>query len=205
MSTARAARRPWTDLRFLIGLALIALAVAGVWFVVGAARQTAPALQAVHTIVPGRPLTSADVRVVDVALGTVGAGYLTPATLEPGLIAARTITEGELVPTSAVAGADAGRTTVVVVQSTARIPSAVTTGSVVELWSAAPRTDAKGFAEPRVLVPEATVSTIEQDDGPLAAKGSSIELVVPRAQVGDVLAAIAAGAALSVVPTGAHS
>lgn len=205
MSTARAARRPWTDLRFFIGLALIIVSVVGVWLIVGAAKQTTPALQAVRTIVPGEPLTSADVRVVDVELGTIAAGYLTPATLEPGLIATRTITEGELVSTAAAADADAGRTTSVVVQSAVRVPAAVATGAVVEVWAAAPLADGKGFAEPRILLAEATVASVDHDSGPLAAKSTTLELIVERARVGEVLAAITDGSTLSVVPVGARS
>lgn len=205
MSTARAARRPWTDLRFFIGLALIIVSVLGVWWVVNSAKQTTPALQAVRTIVPGEPLTSADVRVVDVTLGTVASGYLTPATLEPGLIATRTIAEGELVPTAAAADADKGRTTTVVVQSSVRVPSAVSTGAVVEVWAAAPLADGKGFDEPRVLLSEATVASVERDSGPLSAKGTSLELAVDRARVGEVLAALSGGSAVSVVPVGARS
>ncbi|MFD6699779.1 MULTISPECIES: SAF domain-containing protein [unclassified Microbacterium] len=205
MSTARAARRPWTDLRFFIGLALIVVSVAGVWLIVGAAKQTSPALQAVRTIVPGEPLTSADVRVVDVVLGTVGSGYLTPGTLEPGLIATRTIAEGELVPSTAAADADQGRTTSVVVRSTVPVPASIVTGSVVELWAAEPLADSKGFGEPRVLLSEATVASVDRDDGPLSAKATTLELVVSRAKVGEVLTALTDGSSLSVVPLGARS
>ncbi|MDR2321834.1 MAG: hypothetical protein LBE60_09320 [Microbacterium sp.] len=205
MSTARAARRPWTDLRFFIGLALIVLSVAGVWLIVGAAKQTRPALQAARTIVPGDPLTSADVRVVEVALGPVGSGYLTPATLEPGLIATRTIAEGELVPATAAAGADAGRTTSVVVRSTVPVPGSIGRGSVVELWAADPRAEGKGFETPHVLLPEATVASVDRDDGPLSAKATTLELVVSRTQVGEVLGALTGGSSLSVVPVQARS
>ena len=205
MSTARAAHRPWTDLRFFIGLALIVLSVVGVWLIVGAAKQTSPALQAVRTIVPGEPVTSADVRVVDVVLGAAGAGYLTPGTLEPGLIATRTITEGELVPAVATADADRGRTTSVVVRSTVPVPMSVAKGSVVELWAATPLTETRGFGEPHVLLPEATVASVDRDDGPLSTKSSTLELVVSRAKVGEVLAALTGGSSLSVVPVGARS
>ena len=204
MTTARAARRPWTDLRFFIGLALIVLSVAGVWLIVGAAKQTRPALQAVRTIVPGDPLTSADVRVVDVVLGAVGSGYLTPATLEPGLIATRTIAEGELVPSTAAA-ADEGRTTSVVVRSAVPVPGSIGRGSVVELWAADPRAEGKGFDAPRVLLPDATVAAVDREDGPLSAKSTTLELVVNRAKVGEVLGALTAGSSLSVVPVGARS
>ncbi len=205
MITARTARRPWTDLRFFIGLALIVLSVAGVWLIVGAAKQTRPALQAVHTIVPGDPLTSADVRVVDVVLGTVGSGYLTPATLEPGLIATRTIAEGELVSSTAAAGSDEGRTTSVVVRSAVPVPGSIGRGSVVELWAADPHAEGKGFDAPRVLLPDATVASVDREDGPLSAKSTTLELVVSRAKVGEVLGALTAGSSLSVVPVGART
>lgn len=205
MSTARAGRRPWADLRFFIGLLLIALSVAGVWLIVGAAKQTSPVLQAVRTIVPGEPLTSADVRVVDVALGAAGAGYLTPAGLGTGNIATRTIADGELVPTSAVADAAQARTTSVVVRSTAPVPASIRTGSVVELWAAAPLAEGKGFAAPRVLLSEATVSSVDRDDGPLSTRATTLELVVSRTEVGEVLAALTDASSLSVVPIGARS
>ena len=52
--TVRARRRaPWVDVRFLLGIVLILASVAGVWFVVSAARQTAPAIAAATTLVPG--------------------------------------------------------------------------------------------------------------------------------------------------------
>lgn len=205
MSTVRKGRRPWTDLRFFIGLLLIVLSVAGVWLIVGAAQQTSPVLQAARTIVPGEPLTSADVRVVDVMLGTASAGYLTPTTLEPGLIATRTIAAGELVPSSAASDADQGRTTSVVVRSTVPVPATVETGTVVEVWAAEPRGDGKGFAEPRVLLSDATVASVRRDDGPLSANATTLELVVDRSAVGEVLAALTGGSSLSVVPIGARS
>ncbi|MBN9156270.1 SAF domain-containing protein [Microbacterium sp.] len=205
MRTPRTGRRPWTDLRFFIGLLLIVLSVAGVWLVVGAARQTSPVLQAARTIVPGEPLTSADVRVVEVMLGTAGTGYLTPARLQPGLIATRTIAEGELVPSSAAADADQGRTTSVVVRSTVPVPASVETGTVVEVWAADPRDDGKGFAEPRVLLSDAVVASVGRDDGPLSANATTLELVVSRSAVGEVLTALTGGASLSVVPVGARS
>lgn len=205
MSTARAGRRPWTDLRFFIGLLLIVLSVAGVWLIVGAAKQTSPVLQAARTIVPGEPLTSADVRVVDVVLGAAGAGYLTPTTLEPGLIATRTIAEGELVASAAAADADQGRTTSVVVRSSVPVPATIARGSVVELWAAEPLAEGKGFREPKVLLPEATVASVERDDGPLSAKSTTLEIVVSRAKVGEVLTALTRGSSLSVVPVGARS
>ena len=64
--TVRARRRaPWVDVRFLLGIVLILASVAGVWFVVSAARQTAPAIAAATTLVPGDVISATDVRVVE--------------------------------------------------------------------------------------------------------------------------------------------
>ena len=65
-------RAPWTDVRFLLGLLLVVVSIAGVWFVVAAARQTAPVFAATRTIVPGEVVAADDLQVVDIALGEVG-------------------------------------------------------------------------------------------------------------------------------------
>lgn len=188
----------WSDARFFVGIALIVVSVAGVWGVVAASRHTVPVLAASATIVPGQTVTAADLHVVDVGLGQVEGLYLTPEQVGDGVVAQRTIGEGELVPAEAV-GSSASVTTVVV-RSAAEVPGAVETGTAVELWEA-PATE-EGFDPPRVLVADATVAAIVRADGVMAAGQTSVELVVERSDVAAVLAATAAGSALSVVPTG---
>lgn len=205
MSSTRTASRPWGDLRFILGVALTIVSIAGVWGVVASARQTSSVLQATRTIVAGQALSSDDVRVVEVALGAVADGYLTPATLEPGLVATRTIAAGELIPDSASGGADDSLTTSVVVDSAIGIPGAIGAGSVVEVWIAPPLPDGKGFEEPRILVSAATVAAVTEDEGMLGGTRAALELVIDRSQVGDVLGAVTGGASLSVVPVGGRS
>ena len=140
MSDHTAARpRPrafWTDVRFLLGIVLVVVSVVGVWLVVAAARQTVPVFAAARTLVPGDAVDAADLRVVEVALGQVEGAYASPATLQPGSVATRTIAAGELVPRESVGTADGLRTTRVVVHSATEIPAAVTPGSTVEVWAA---------------------------------------------------------------------
>lgn len=201
----RSSRRFWGDLRFLVGIALIAASIAGVWLVVSSARQTSPALQATRTIVPGDVLSSDDFRVVDVALGSVTGEYLTPATLTPGIVAARTIREGELVPESATGEADAMRTTSVVISIGVGVPETVRTGSSVEVWAAPVREEGRGFDAPRILLSQATVADVSTEDAMLSQAQATLELVIERSEVADVLEAIAGGSALSIVPLGAGS
>lgn len=195
-------RRPrafWNDLRFFVGLALIGASVAGVWFTVTAARQTTPVFAAARTIVPGDEVTAGDLRIVEAALGTAEGAYLTPDALVPGAIAVRTVAEGEFVPASALEDAARSRVTTVVVQTTTAVPSAVVPGSVVELW-ASPALEHGSFGTPAILVADATVAAVEEADGLLGARGSALELVVPRSDVAAVLQAVAASAAMSIVP-----
>lgn len=198
---ARPSRRIfWADARFILGIVLIAASVAGVFFVVAAARQTTPAYAAARTIVPGEAITSDDLRVVEVALGALGDTYLTPDDVGASMVAARTIAEGELVPAGAVGDAAAARTTTVVVRSTVDVPAAVVAGTVVEVWSA-PLVEHGVYDDPRILVPDATVVSVTRDDATVGGAEAAVELVIARSDVAAVLAAIGDGSALSVVPT----
>ena len=198
------ARRPrprafWADTRFLLGILLVVLSVAGVWFVVSAARESTPVFAASRTLVPGEVVTSDDLTVVDVALGGAVDAYATPATWQAGMITTRTIVARELVPASAVASATQSRTTTVVVRSATAIPDAVRTGVRVELWAAAQR-ERGVFDPPEVLVSDATVVSVDRDSSIVASAGTSVELVIGRADVAATLAALADGSSLSIVP-----
>lgn len=201
--TADAARpRPrafWGDVRFFLGIVLVIASVAGVWFVIAASRQTAPVFAAESTIVPGQTVSTADLRVVEVALGQLGDAYLQPEALTDGLIATRTIESGELVPQSAVGAAAEGRTTSVVLRSAVDVPASVQAGSVVEVW-AAPPLEGGQYDVPRILVADATVVAVTRDDSMIGGGSAALELVIPRADVAAALAAMADESALSVVP-----
>ncbi|MEJ6555133.1 hypothetical protein PQI51_08910 [Microbacterium esteraromaticum] len=204
MIRSRAHRPFFGDLRFVIGVVLVVASVAGVWLLVSSSRQTVPVLQATRTVLPGETISSAELQVVEVGLGALTDSYLAPQSLEPGAVAVRTLTPGELVPLAAVGDADELRTTAVVISSTA-VPADVTAGTVVELWHAPPLEDGRAFEEPRILVGDAVVAAVAEEEGMLAGSRTDVEVIVDRADVADVLAAITGGDALSLVPTGAGS
>ncbi|MFJ4173910.1 SAF domain-containing protein [Microbacterium sp. NPDC089696] len=200
---SRPRRAFWADLRFVIGLVLIAASITGVWVVVSSAGTTTSVFQTTRTIVQGEVLTADDLRTVEVNLAVLADDYLSPATLREGVVAARTLGAGELVPRSSLADAEARRTTTIVVSSSTGVPQEVGAGSVVELWETpAPPEDAEAIAPPRVLVGDAIVHALVEDDGVLSGGPTGVELVIDRGAVTDVLAAIAAGADLSIVPVG---
>ncbi|MGW9627046.1 SAF domain-containing protein [Microbacterium sp. NPDC055521] len=204
MIRSRAHRPFFGDLRFLIGVALVLASIAGVWVLVSTSRQTAPVLQATRTVLPGETISSAELQVVEVGLGALSDSYLAPQSLKPGAVAVRTLTAGELVPLAAVGDPDALRTTSVVIRSTA-VPADVSAGAVVELWHAPPIDEGRAFEEPRILVADAVIARVAEEDGMLAGGRIDVEVVVDRADVADVLAAITGEDAISIVPTGAGS
>lgn len=192
----------WGDARFFIGVALVVVAIAGVWFVVTSARQTVPVMAAARTIVPGDELSTGDLRMVEAALGATADAYLSPDAWEPGAVATRTIEAGELVPASAVGDASSVRVTTVVVRSATDVPSGVTAGTVIELW-AAPLLEHGLYGTPSILVADATVAAVTVDEAMIGVGSASLELVIERSDVAKTLEAVGADAALSVVPTGA--
>lgn len=197
-------RALWADARFLIGAVLVVASIVGVWLVVAAARQTVPAYTATRTIAPGEAVGTGDLRVVEVALGALEPAYAAVEELADDTVAMRTIHAGELVPADALGAAAVSRTTTVVVRSATDVPSSVDAGSAVEVWAAP--LDAEGVREtPRILVADATVTTVTRDQTMIGGGAASVELVIPRAQVAEVLAAISGDAALSVVPAGGGS
>lgn len=204
MMRSRAHRPFFGDLRFVIGLVLIAASVAGVWLLVSSSRQTTPVLQATRTVLAGETISSAELQVVELGLGSLTDSYLAPQSLEPGAVAVRTLTAGELVPLAAVGEPDELRTTSVVIGSTA-VPAEVTAGTPVELWHAPPVDDGRAFEEPRILVGDAVVAAVAEEEGMLAGSRTDVEVIVDRADVAEVLAAITGGDAISLVPAGAGS
>lgn len=192
----------WGDARFLLGIVLVFASVAGVWFVVAASRQTVPVFAATRTIVPGQVVAGEAVRLVDVALGQLADAYLSSDALAEGLVATRTIESGELIPESAVGGADQARMASVVLRSASDVPSAVDAGTVVEVW-AAPLIERGVYDVPRILVADAIVVSVTRDDSMIGGGSAALEVVIPRSDVALALAAMADGSALSVVPTAA--
>lgn len=202
---SRSPRRFRGDARFAVGIVLVLASIAGVWFVLTSSDQAVPVLQARRTIARGEVLRAADFGTVDVALGAVSDEYLRPDQLPAGQVAVRTLTEGELVPRTAMTAASDSRTTTVVVESSVGLPEDVAAGTEVEIWQAPLREDGRSYDEPRILVGDVVVRAVLEPEGLLAENAAELEIVIDRSDVAAVLAAVTGGAALSVVPVGAGS
>jgi len=202
-STASARRRA-LDPRLLIGVGLVVASVAGVLGLVAAIDRRVVVFAASTTIAPGDTVDRADLVERTVSLAEADGLYLGADDVPgDGLVAVRTLPEGELVPLSAVGDPVALATTTIVVETAGRLSSGARTGSAVELWAAPADADGRGFGAPVVIVGDAVVVRLVEGDGLMVGTaGEAVEVRVPRDKVARILQAQADGDALAVVPAG---
>jgi hypothetical protein len=199
----RKPRSFWFDPRFGIGIALVAVSVLGVLGIVASADRSVQVFAARASLSPGDRIVAADLVATNVRLGDVDAKYLRPSQLpSDGLVVTRTVSAGELVPSSAVGTASSSRLASVVVSVQGSLPKAVIAGADVDLWSAS-KTEDHDFGPPAVLASSATVVRVIAPDGIVAgASGGAVEVLVDRPKLASVLEAIANEDAVSIVPVG---
>lgn len=193
-----AARRTWMDPRLAIGVVLVLASLAGVWLVVQQSARTEAAWAATRTLLPGETIAASDVARIELRLPQASQHYLDGAADPVGLLVASTIGEGEVLPLRAVGGAASADRTAVVIDVDGALPRAVRPGALVDVWTAPPT--AEGYAVPAVLVHDAIVAGVVEDEGILATAGVQLELLVARDQVALLLEAVSNEHALSVVP-----
>lgn len=188
------------DPRFIVGIVLIVSSIVGVWLVVTSADRSTGVYLARTTLNVGDVIQAGDLTVATVRLGDADARYVTDGSIpEEGFTVLRTVLKGELVPQSAV-GTDASvGVSALVVGSTSLLPESVEAGSLVDVWVAKVEDDGT-FAPPVVLVAGAAVVRVVEQQGLVAAGGQDVEVLVPKGKVAAVLAAVAGGDAISVVP-----
>lgn len=195
-------RRPgWRDPRLLLGLLLVAGAVALGSVAVQAAGRTVPVLATRTAVVPGEPVGRDDLVVRDVRLAEAEEEYLrADRPVDPDLVAVRAIGAGELVPVDAVATGAALDVRSVAVRPSGELSRAVVEGAVVDLWFVAASGTA-GDAQPAApLVEGVVVAEVGDDAGSLTAAGPTVHVLVPTADLPSVLAALAGDGTVEVVP-----
>ncbi|MGY6497576.1 MAG: hypothetical protein ACXIUP_05045 [Microcella sp.] len=199
----RAADRPRraTDPRLIIGLTLVAASVAAVVGIVAANDDGVDVYAAPRALVAGELVTAADLELRTVGLGAEARHYLDPSTLdESGVIVARTVGAGELVPLAAVGDARGAQSTTVVVALATPLGATVRAGDTLDLWSA-PAVEGGRFGAPSVIASSAQlVRTIAAEGVVATGEAGRVELLVPRRDVARILHAQANRDALSAVP-----
>lgn len=201
-SDGRPPRAFWFDPRFIIGIALVVLSVAGVSAVVAVADTTVRVYAARSSLSPGDRVNADDFDARSVRLGSLGAKYLEAGDIpQAGFVVTRAVSAGELVPVSAVGDVAATRLASIVVSVNGELARSIDEGSMVDLWSAR-KTDNSVFGPPSVLVSSATVVRVIAKSGVIADRASqSVEVLVPRSKTASVLEAIANADSLSLVPS----
>lgn len=201
-NSERLPRSFWFDPRFTIGIVLVAGSVLGVLALVAAADSGVLAYAARTALSEGERVHASDFDARSVRLDSVREKYLIQGEIpRNGFVVTRAVSAGELVPISAV-GDVAGETSASVVVSVgSELAQSVSSGSVVDLWSAH-KTEERVFGAPSVLVESATVVRVIVKAGMVTDRSQhSVELLVPRSKTGDVLKAIANSDALSLIPS----
>jgi hypothetical protein len=192
-------KRPrWSDPRLVIGVALVAIAILGTASVVARADRTEPYYAARHTLTPGTVLQMSDVVVTHVR---VGSGTYVPASVEPwGEVVTRVIGAGEMIPESSLADADAYVMRPVAVTTGSPLAEAIEPGAVVDVW-----VTRDGLAGPDSVLVAAgvVVDQVDRDASAFSARsGETVYVLIPSADVGDLLAALAQADEVSVVGIG---
>lgn len=212
---ARLRRPGWKDPRLLVGIVVVALSVAlGSW-AVSTASRTVTVYAAGTALTPGTTVTAADLRAVEVRLGTQADRYLL---VDDGLpdeaVVLRTVAVGELVPASSLGAAADLAVRAVAVPVTTGLSERIVAGAAVDVWyvpeapvptaGSEPGTAAgDGPPQPALLVGGVTVAQVDEGEGTLVVGGpTTVHLLVGVDDLPAVLAAVAGDGTIALVPVG---
>ncbi len=183
-----------------MGVLLVAGSVAGVLAIVGAADSSVRVYAAAADLSPGQTITVRDLELTGVRMDGGEGLYLSEAGMPAGgLVVQRTVRAGELVPLSAVGRVEGERFAAVVLEVADGLSGSIEPGSLVDVWAAG-EISSDAYGPPRVLVSAATVVRLTKSEGFVDDGTRSVEVLVPRDRIAQVLEAMANENALSLVP-----
>jgi hypothetical protein len=172
--------------------------------VMALADRTVPVYAATGALPSGHVLSGGDVRVVRVHLGSGSAAYLSAGrSLPAGLVLARPVGAGELVPVAALGAPGTMTRRPVSIPLPSPPPVGLQPGAPVDLWSSAKETEegAAGYRPPVRIATGAEVFAISRSGSGLGvATGDSVQVLLEESELRSVLDALANGAKLAVVP-----
>lgn len=162
----------WLDLRFVLGVVLVLVAVLAGAKIFSDARHTDATVAATRDLAPGTILSADDVTIAQVQLPGRGAGvYLFDTEDAIGRQLDRAVAKGELVPAAAVSHVRA-KTTVTVPFAAGAAPD-LRTGQRIEIWVSTPACSSV------VLLPDVTVQAARADtSGSLSSSGDGQDVVI---------------------------
>ncbi|GAA1997818.1 hypothetical protein JL107_11110 [Nakamurella flavida] len=202
----RMARPRWLNLRVVLGLALVAVAVVAGATVVGGSARTVPVWAANRDLAAGTVLTGADLVRVDVNLGQTGTHYLGADADPPtGRSVVAPVATGELLAVSDIEAPPSGRVVVVGVGAD-RMPPGVDHGSVVDLYLTTAGAGTGDPVQTELIEQEVTVQSVTApDSGGLSAASSDayqLALLLPSDQADELVRTLLRGDVTVVLVSG---
>lgn len=202
MNSSVARRVSRLNLRAILGIALIAVSALGVWALVRATSASATVVVANRLLVEGQQIQQADIRVETAAGSSALAEYIASEGLAVGKVVTRVIHPGELVPRASVGEASETLETTLVIDVATEVATDLRDGAIVDVWAAPAKAGSASIVAsaqpPRIVMHRARLAH-RQVAVASAMSGARVEIVLPRTDVPEILAAIAAGDAMTVV------
>lgn len=196
-------RTAWFDPRFIIGLVLVVASIGGVLLLLGTLDRTVTVYAAKADLSVGDRVSATDLETRSVRMGSTTSLYINERDLpKDGVVVMRNIAKGELVPASATSKSTEIEMAPVVLRIEGEVSNRVKTGATVDIWVSA-KNGTSGYGSPTVAVTGATVVRVIENGSLSPENGShSVEVLVPKEDVGSILEARANEAFLSLVPVG---
>ena len=204
-SAKRLQRPSWRDSRLVVGVLLVIVAATLGAKAVASADDRAPVWVAATNLVAGDAVETTSFVRADVRLADGMNAYLAADSPAPtGAFMLRDVRAGELVPASAVGGADAVDVQRVTVRADALSTSGLARGSRVDVFVTpkAPTTGDEASAPTRRVLRSAAVANILTSSGGFGAGSmTSVQIYVPADKVQPLVEAVDAEAKLTLVPS----
>lgn len=192
----------WRDPRLMVGVLLVLTSVVVGSRVVAAADDTVGVYAAAGALVPGDRVDPGRLAVVQVHLDEAAARYVAASEpLPPGAVALRSVGAGELLPRSALGGADALERRPLGVPVAGQVPAALVKGALVDLWVSEPDPARAGtYLDPVQLASAAEVAEVSTGGGAFAAGGgTTAQVLLAEDELRLALRALAADAEIALV------
>ncbi|MBV7412388.1 flagellar biosynthesis protein FlgA [Dermabacteraceae bacterium TAE3-ERU27] len=184
----------WRDPRLLVGVALVLVSIIGGVFYARQVASTIPVLVASRQLAVGEQAGAESFVVREMRLADSANNYFADyGDLPEGAILAVPVGPGELLPRSALVTPELLNLRPVAVRVDGPVAESVRKGARVELWHSQ-----EGEAGARRLVENASVSNVSLAQG-IGARGATVEVMLPQAQLPEVLTALAGKGRVDVI------
>lgn len=196
----------WRDGRLVVGILLVAAATVAGTLVFDRLDDSVQVYRARAALVPGQQVSAGDLEPVKVRLNGDEGRYLRSGRPPTGRVL-RQVGAGELVPVAAVGAPGSVGVKAVAVSVDPTLAATLTRGSTVDVWVSSRRGQAagSGYDRPQRLVERAAVARVPRTDSGGFSVGtgqtSSVHVLVPDAQVGDVIDAVNSEGKVTLVAT----